>query len=110
MVVAECGGPSRPSIVGGPSRPSMASGALGLLPVALGLLPGESWSCCVALGHGFERQLHADLDAVRLAVRQAELLAVPVQHLQALARVRQAHAVAIAAVFKILAAGPVVTQ
>jgi len=35
------GGLSRPSLASeGPSRPSMASGALGLLPVAPGLLPG----------------------------------------------------------------------
>jgi GST-like protein len=35
------GGLSRPSMASeGPSRPSVASGALGLLPVAVGLLPG----------------------------------------------------------------------
>jgi signal transduction histidine kinase len=39
--VHDCGGLSRPSVASeGPSRPSVASETLGLLPSALGLLPG----------------------------------------------------------------------
>jgi sarcosine oxidase subunit alpha len=71
-------GPSRPSVVSaGPSRPSMASGALGLLPGALGHPPGDFWGGApdVAAASG-KRRVWVDLQHdvttkdIELAVRE----------------------------------------